>query len=104
MTDCPPRENLDRLLRDELPGVELSAIAEHVERCARCQEELDQLGRAEVEPEVRLLRGAGGDAAPVPASEEFDAFLSRIGRELASPDEPSAPGRSRPTPKRRTCR
>jgi hypothetical protein len=79
MTDCPPRADLARLVRDDIPGDELPAIAEHVE--------VDRLARAEVEPEVRLLRRGAGDAAPAPGGSEFDAFLSRVGRELVLPDD-----------------
>ncbi|MGP0069259.1 MAG: protein kinase domain-containing protein [Isosphaeraceae bacterium] len=92
MTDCPPREDLDRLLRDELPGDALPAIAEHIERCARCQEELDRLARAEVEPEVRLLRTVGDDAATFAGDRDFDAFLSRIGHELSLSGDGGPPG------------
>jgi eukaryotic-like serine/threonine-protein kinase len=87
MTDCPPREDLNRLVRDELPGGALTVLAEHVERCAHCQRELDRLGRAEVEPEVRLLRSTVADAASALGGEEFDAFLSRVRRELAVPGD-----------------
>ncbi len=99
MTDCPPRADLARLVRDDLTGDELPAIAEHVEACARCQEELDRLARAEVEPELRLLRHTAVDAAPAPGGAEFDAFLSRVGRELVLPDEGGRLGSAPPSPK-----
>lgn len=84
MTDCPPLETLDRLLHEALAGAEAAAIVEHVEGCTACQAALDRLGRADAEPEVRLLRdGAGG--APLAWDErEFQVMLCRIGRELSS--------------------
>ena len=95
MTDCPPLETLDRLLREELAGAEVDAIVEHVEACTACQVALDRLGRADAEPEVRLLRGGGVGAVVTWDEAEVNAMLSRLGRDLSSlaEEEPAASGR-----------
>ena len=88
MTDCPPGEDLRQLLQDELPDGKLATIAEHVEQCALCQRELDRVAHLDVEPELRLLRTGTRDVAPRGVEgAEFEAFLSRLGRDLAIPAE-----------------
>jgi urea transport system substrate-binding protein len=57
MTACPPRENLERMLRSGLSDVDRAAVETHVQDCANCRQTL------------RLLAGegetlVGGHAAP----------------------------------------
>ena len=40
---CPAREQLERLLKEELPDAEHSAVELHVEACISCQQELDRI-------------------------------------------------------------
>ena len=47
MTHCPPAEQLDRLLAEELGEAERRAVETHVEGCAECQARLQ--GRRPVE-------------------------------------------------------
>ena len=43
MSDCPPRDRLERLLSDGLVDTEFEAIEQHVEDCADCRRTLEDL-------------------------------------------------------------
>jgi hypothetical protein len=51
MTVCPRREQLERLLAEELTPAERDAVVDHVEGCSSCQRTLDGMaGRVAVRP------------------------------------------------------
>src|SRR5262249_16992772 len=81
---------LGRWLADGLAGAEAADVEAHVERCARCQQALEQLTRG---PDACTDRG------PVSPDESGGDFLRRLGRRLpAGPGPPPAPP---PPPPRR---
>jgi WD40 repeat protein len=51
MLACPHREQLERLLADELSGSEEHTVSVHVQQCGRCQQELEQLTQVDVADE-----------------------------------------------------
>ena len=84
---CPSREELERLLDEQLDPADLRQISEHVAGCAACQKALESLT---TDPGPDLPSGAGwkpGDAPPHPN------FLDRM------KEEPPAAG-----PRRRSIR
>jgi eukaryotic-like serine/threonine-protein kinase len=79
MTECPPRERLERLLAEQLPGPEAEQVEGHVEGCARCQETLADLsGGALTQPPRPLPRRAGerNTASPLRGNVENDEVSS----------------------------
>jgi serine/threonine protein kinase/WD40 repeat protein len=56
MKRCPPREQLRRLLAEELTGSELIALQKHVDGCPGCQERLE------------ILSWTAGELSPLPES------------------------------------
>ncbi len=43
MNPCPPPEQLDRLLADQLSPVDCAVLSTHIEHCLSCQKTLEQL-------------------------------------------------------------
>ena len=78
MRACPPPMTLDRLLAEDLDSSELSEVTAHVEACSSCQVALDQRGRAEMEPVVRLLRHGEGQDHSGSADAKFIALLAEL--------------------------
>src|ERR1043165_1449086 len=57
MNQCPPLEQLERFLNEQLKDPEQIAIANHVEKCSRCRDALEQLAE-NLEP-ARWYRSFG---------------------------------------------
>src|SRR5262245_14773203 len=75
---CPPADELERLLAEQLSAAERETVEFHVENCTTCQERLDRLVGAQVRPSV--LRAAEEGQWPKPSAE----FLRRL-RETPPP-------------------
>src|SRR4051794_21965363 len=89
MTSCPTVEELTSLLADALDPADQDALAQHVEGCATCQE---QLARLTGTPDTGTRRRAG----PSPrASGAEDSVMLRL-KQMASLPAPTilmqAPG------------
>jgi serine/threonine protein kinase len=70
---CPPPDELDRLLTEQLSGPERDALEAHIEDCSSCQERLDHL--VGTSPAL----SAGARAIRAPAGPEPNAeFLNRL--------------------------
>jgi aminoglycoside phosphotransferase (APT) family kinase protein len=69
MSPCPTSDQLRQLLADRLAGPEAEAVEAHVERCAACQQALEQLTGNAQTPRVQ------GPASP---PDSGAAFLRRL--------------------------
>jgi WD40 repeat protein len=78
---CPSLEHLRRLLDDALADGERPAVEEHLERCAACQQSLDELAAA--------LAPAPPAAAAAPLDRWASTFLARLQNQPA-PAPPTA--------------
>src|SRR5262245_9331867 len=73
---CPPPDELDRLLAEQLSGPQRDAVEAHVESCSPCQERLDR--RVGSPPALSASRAGGPHEG---ATLEPDAgFLDRLGQ------------------------
>jgi WD40 repeat protein/formylglycine-generating enzyme required for sulfatase activity/tetratricopeptide (TPR) repeat protein/tRNA A-37 threonylcarbamoyl transferase component Bud32 len=70
VNDCPAREQLARLLAEQLPGPEAGRVEAHVQGCAGCQQILDALAGG----------GLTGLGPPAPAPGPRPEFLLRLRR------------------------
>jgi hypothetical protein len=82
---CPPPDELDRLLAEQLSDAERDAVEAHVESCSSCQSWLD--GR--VGTPATLIGPAPNAQAPEPTPQPAAAFLDRL-KQLSSPGPPPA--------------
>src|SRR5262245_24728135 len=95
MNSCPSREELRRLLAEELNGTELAAIQRHVNGCPSCQQSLEILSRPAAE--VAAMRRSPvsprnrfsdtGDSALTPRQD----FLERLMAQGPSADPHERP-------------
>jgi tetratricopeptide (TPR) repeat protein len=76
-TPCPGREELERLLLGDMPGVEMQALEGHVSRCPRCLEVARQV-RAE-DALVAAVR-AGGRAEGISRDEVEEGLIAQLCR------------------------
>src|SRR5262245_42401303 len=67
---CPPADDLERLLAEQLIGVERETVESHVESCTTCQGRLERLSG---EP-ARAARNSAAEPWPEPSAE----FLRRL--------------------------
>jgi hypothetical protein len=82
MSDCPQREQLERLLAEQLVGPDLDVLESHVELCAACQEVLARLaGDALVSATAPPSAGRPSQQGPAAA------FIRRL--KQAPPDGPT---------------
>ncbi len=72
---CPPRQELDRLLDEQLDPAELARISAHVASCPACQRTLESL-TVDPGPDLPSWHGWTSDEPPPPRSD----FLDRIKR------------------------
>ncbi len=85
MTRCPGQDQLDRLLAEELPPAERSAVEVHIEQCAHCQQTLEQLTHDPVvdtaarvhAPSRAALRPLRKDTSPTPPPAQGDTGLTQ---------------------------
>ena len=71
MFPCPEREQLERMLADELTGSEEPAVSAHVQQCGRCQQTLEQLTQS-LDGEKSQVSSA------VPSGTAKDAFINQL--------------------------
>jgi serine/threonine protein kinase len=87
---CPAEAELRQLLADFLDGAGGGHLEQHLEACARCQQELDRL-TADAGGLGRRFRSAAA-APPLPnAGEAFVRWLKQGAAQLPSEDDSSAP-------------
>src|SRR5438067_1940378 len=80
--DCPPADELDRLVHGRTSEVESVALTDHVGHCTGCQQRLDAIAAGEDERLTRTVRDAGR-ADPPPDSAYWQA-LSAVEAEVAA--------------------
>jgi hypothetical protein len=86
MTGCPPTEDLERLVAEQLPDGERAAVAAHVEACGACQSQLERLATPPLPHEAVTRLGL-----PEPRAE----FLGRLKAQRPGDDSATlAPERS----------
>jgi tetratricopeptide (TPR) repeat protein len=81
MTECPAREQLVRLLAEQLGGAEAGRVEAHVQGCARCQETLENLCNG----------GPTAPGAPAAGPEPRAEFLRRLREARPDPDDRPGP-------------
>jgi WD40 repeat protein/serine/threonine protein kinase len=87
---CPAEEQLRKLLTESLDGAEADDLAQHLEACAHCQQELGRL-TADADGLGKKVR-SGAALSPLPeAGEAFVRWLKRATARLSSADDSSAP-------------
>ena len=92
MGDCPPAEDLERLLGEVLTDAERRPIEAHVEDCTSCQETLHDLAQNTPGPAASHLRSALAEpTVPEPVREE-EAFLERLKRRVMTGGSDGRPG------------
>ena len=85
MSPCPSRHDLKRLLNDELTALDSARISAHVEKCAACQQLLQDLS-ADDSTERSLASGSSANPGLATIRADAESFLHRL--ETASADEP----------------
>ena len=78
MAPCPHREQLERLLADELSGREEHTVSIHVQQCSRCQQELEQLTHSGAHDDKSLL----SPQRPPASLQAKDAFIHQLKESL----------------------
>src|SRR5262245_59595737 len=75
---CPEQERLVRLAQGSMPGADLTAVADHVESCPRCERRLRELDTL-TDPLLKELRAVAVPTPDIPAS-----LFERLRRESES--------------------
>src|SRR5215469_15522962 len=89
MQPCPTREQLERLLAQDLGAADRAALEGHVEKCAPCQRALEELTGDRELDSWRRLHASGGEDDP----SVNEGFLGQVketppGTDLDSGAEP----------------
>src|SRR5438067_107670 len=81
--DCPPGEELDRLIHGRLTDPEASAVTEHVGHCTGCQQKMEALAAGEDERLTDVVRQAARDRPP-PSNSAYWQALSAVEAEVTA--------------------
>jgi anti-sigma factor RsiW len=95
-THCPGREELEAFAFGSLLGSDFARVAEHVERCPRCEGALGTFDRTTEPFLARLRRSVAADVPeeePMPAELIASARSALSGRAAAGPAPGEAPRR-----------
>ena len=84
MNYCPRRDQLERLLAEDLPAAERDAVEDHVEECPLCQRVL-----------AGLAAGPSGRAEGPAGREPGTGLWERLSRAAPGPKTPAAVGEGR---------
>jgi hypothetical protein len=87
---CPPPDQLDRLLAEQLSDPERDAVEAHVERCSACQERLDRRVGPPAALSVTWFGGDRGGAPPEP-DDDFLEQLKQLSQWAAAPASGALP-------------
>jgi anti-sigma factor RsiW len=82
---CPSRDDLGRLLDEQLPPADLRRVSAHVAACPACQQALDGL-TDDSDPSLPSLHGLAADPPPAPSPDFLDRLKHATPPRRVSPD------------------
>src|SRR3954471_10205507 len=79
--DCPPADELDRLVHGRTSEVEAAVLTDHVGHCTGCQHRMEAIAAGEDDRLTDIVRDVG--TATPPADSAFWKAMSAVENEVA---------------------